>query len=640
MFHILGNQHTLRISFSMAALVFSIVLYILVRALGTGQSHKNLHFRSLTATVILGNLISILDYIFRMSRLFPTPQEICLFLLLAVFEFNVALTYYMSVYVVGFIGDYKHKDLFGSINQKIFISSVIIFAGVFLYRLLIYQGPDRMEDVSLWVHIVLGYVYELYFLFYAIFLFIIKGKSMGKRAHYTAIAAYTVSILGVIVELFNTIGAGPGILYNYFGAVIGLYIFYIGVETPDYKNLLQSMKDLESARKAADEANIAKSAFLANMSHEIRTPINAVIGMNEMIIRESSEPQIVGYSKDIEGAGKNLLSIINDILDLSKIEAGKMEIQDQAYSLKNLINDVVNMITFKCKEKELDFIINADPTLPDKLSGDEVRIRQVIINLLNNAVKYTKVGSVTLSVTGEISGDEINLGLSVKDTGIGIKAEDIDKIFGKFDRVDVDRNKTIEGTGLGLAITDSLLKAMKGKVSVESKYGVGSEFKVSIPQKIIDHAPMGQYDKEAGDRKETVKYHEAFRAPEAIVLHVDDTPLNHSVMKGLLKKTGVKIHTAMNGPESVAMAEAQKYDIIFMDYRMPHMDGVEALRTIRSNPESPNADTPIICLTADAVAGERERYLAEGFADYLTKPVDAGLLEELMLKFLPEEKVE
>ena len=640
MIGILGPGNALRISFSLAALIFSLILYILVVMLGTGQVHKNLKFRTLVIVVVLGNLISILDFVFRMSGVFVTNPAIRLVLFLLVFQFNIFLTYFIALYMEGFFPEFANRARIDRINRYVVISSVICVVAVLIYRLFIYQGPGAPEQIPMWVNILLAYVYELYFLIYAICLFIFKGRTLSKRARYTAIAAYVVCIAGVVGEVFNTLGKGPGIFFNYFGAVIGLYIFYIGVETPDYQNLLQSVKDLKEAREEAVDANMAKSAFLANMSHEIRTPINAVIGMNEMILRESSEETVLGYARDIEGAGKNLLSIINDILDLSKIEAGRMEILNEEYSLKKLINDVVNMISFKCREKNLDFLIEIEPKLPEALFGDEVRVRQVLVNLLNNAVKYTNGGSVTLSVFGERTGDFVPLNLSVKDTGIGIKDEDIDRIFGKFDRVDTERNKSIEGTGLGLAITSGLVSAMGGSIRVSSRYGAGSEFVVSIPQKIADDTPVGRYDegfKNSGDRHEE-KYHESFRAPGALILHVDDTPLNHTVMKSLLKKTGVKIDMAMNGPESVAMADEKKYDLIFMDYRMPHMDGVEALKTIRSNENSPNADTPVICLTADAVSGARDRYLAEGFTDYLTKPLDAGLLEEIMIKYLPDDK--
>ena len=636
-----GEANILRISFSVAALLFGVILYILIRVLGTGQVHQNRRFRTLVISVVFGTLFAILDNIFRKTGLFDLPATLCIFMVMAGYEANVILTYYMSGYVAGFFDkEFYHKDFYALLNKRIFISSFFVSACLIIYKLFIYQGPDDPYTMPFYVKIIMGYAYELYYLAYAIGLFIILGRKISKRARFTAIAALAVTVSGVFAALINAITNGPGIQFNYFAAVMGLYIFYIGVETPDYKNLLQSMIELDKAREEAEAANKSKSAFLANMSHEIRTPINAVIGMNEMIIRESSEEAVVGYAKNIESAGKNLLSIINDILDLSKIEAGKMEIINTEYSLIGLINDVVNMISFKCREKNLKLMINLEPTLPRRLLGDEVRIRQVIINILNNAVKYTNEGSVTLTVTGEKEDDMVNLAVSVKDTGIGIKKEDIHNIFGKFNRVDLENNQSIEGTGLGLAITGGLLQAMNGHVHVESEYGEGTEFLIHVPQKIIDSQPVGEYREgltETTGKPE--KYRESFHAPGAVILHVDDTKVNHSVMKSLLKKTGVKMDMAINGPDSIALAKEKKYDIILMDYRMPHMDGIEALQAIRNDEEGQNKETPVICLTADAVSGARERYMSEGFTDYITKPVDAVLLEKILVKYLPSEKV-
>ncbi|MBR5336671.1 MAG: response regulator [Lachnospiraceae bacterium] len=637
-----GEDNILKVAFSIAALVFGIVLYILICALRNERVNRDLKFRTLVFSVVLGDIFIIFDILVRKSGKFDLPPAICILLVMIGYEANVLLTFFMSQYISGFFTDhFTHKGFFEQFNRRLVIASLILNVVFIVYKLFIYQGPDDPAQMPFYVKIIMGYAFELYYLIYAVCLFAILGKHLSKRARRTGILALAVTTLGVVMAFINAVTNGPGINYNYFAAVMGLYIFYIGVETPDYKKLMRSVKELEAARMAADEANMAKSVFLANMSHEIRTPINAVIGMNEMILRESSEDAILGYAGDIDGAGKNLLSIINDILDLSKIEAGKMEIVNDKYSLKSLINDVVNMISFKCREKDLDFQVDLDPSLPDGLSGDEVRIRQIIINILNNAVKYTKKGSVRFTTSGERRGDDLDLAISVKDTGIGIKKEDLDKIFGKFDRVDTDKTKSIEGTGLGLAITDGLLKAMNGHVHVDSEYGVGSEFLIHIPQKVVDDTPVGKPNDVNRKTKEAAgRYHESFRAPNACILHVDDTAVNHTVMKGLLKKTGVKIDMAMNGPESVAMAEEKKYDLIFMDYRMPHMDGVEALRTIKSNDEGTNAHTPVICLTADAVSGARDRYLAEGFDDYLAKPVDPVLLEEIMVRYLPEEKIE
>ena len=416
---------------------------------------------------------------------------------------------------------------------------------------------------------------------------------------------------------------------------------------------------LEEARRASE----AKTDFLANTSHEIRTPINAVLGMNEMIMRETAKAEkltganpeeyresfdkIKHYSGNVGSAGNNLLSIINDILDFTKIEEGKMNIVKVEYQLSSLINDVSNMIYFKAKEKNLSFVTEVDEKLPDRLYGDVVRVRQVITNILNNAVKYTDEGSVSLKISGtreDVSSDGkpvMNLIVAVADTGIGISKENISKLFGKFERIDLEKNSTKEGTGLGLAITKMLLDMMGGDIKVESTYGVGSTFTISIPQVVLSEEPVGnfteKFEKSLGEKK---AYHESFRAPTAKILIVDDTKMNLVVATAFLKETMVQIDTASGGKESVEMASKNKYDVILMDQRMPEMDGEEALHAIKSAKDGPNIGTPVICLTADAVVGARERYLSKGFDDYLTKPIDSTYLERTLKKYIPEEKIE
>ena len=399
-------------------------------------------------------------------------------------------------------------------------------------------------------------------------------------------------------------------------------------------------KLLEIAKAHAEKANTAKSEFLASMSHEIRTPINAVLGMNEMIIRESKDKKITKYARNVESAGKNLLSIINDILDFSKIEAGKMEIVNAIYKLSSVLNDVTNMIIFKAKQKNLEFHVNVDETLPDELFGDPVRVRQVVVNILNNAVKYTDKGSVSFHVEGVRNDDMINLIFIVKDTGIGIKSEDLPKLFGKFQRVDLERNSTVEGTGLGLSITKNLLEMMKGEVNVDSEYGKGSTFTIRLPQKIIRDEAIGNFQEKFNQYIQSMRaYRESFRAPEAHILVVDDTDMNLTVVEGLLSKTEIKIDTASSGFEALSLTKKTKYDLIFMDQRMPQMDGTEAMQNIRSQDGGMNHDTPVICLTADAVSGAREEYLRLGFTNYLSKPVEGPAIENMLVKYLPESKV-
>ncbi|MCR5356406.1 MAG: response regulator [Lachnospiraceae bacterium] len=397
---------------------------------------------------------------------------------------------------------------------------------------------------------------------------------------------------------------------------------------------------LKLEKLAADEANKAKSKFLADMSHEIRTPINAILGMNEMILREAGDKDIREYGRNIQISGNNLLQLINSILDFSKIEDGKMEIVPIRYSTSELITYLVNSITERAQSKGLEFKIYVDPALPSELYGDDTRINQVIMNLLTNAVKYTHEGSVTLTIEGRERKDgKICLFVEVKDTGIGIKESDMDKLFESFERLDVIRNRNIEGTGLGMSIVTSLLSLMDSELKVESRYGKGSAFSFELWQKIEDETPIGKYVPVTGGDADEHSYKESFKAEDAHILIVDDTKVNIVVAINLLKSTGIRIDTALSGDEAIGLAERNDYDVILMDQRMPGMDGTQTLKEIRALDNRRNHDTPVICLTADAIRGARERYMEEGFSDYLTKPVSGAALERMLLTYLPKEKV-
>ncbi|MBO4928435.1 MAG: response regulator [Clostridiales bacterium] len=416
--------------------------------------------------------------------------------------------------------------------------------------------------------------------------------------------------------------------------------------------------ELLEEKVRAESANLAKSDFLANMSHEIRTPINAVLGMNEMILREDRRAQeladddaagmrealenIGTYSGDVKKAGHNLLAIVNDILDFSKIEAGRLDIMEAPYQLSSLLNDLNNMILFKAQDKALDFSIEVDKTLPHELCGDEMRIRQILTNLLNNAVKYTEAGAVKLIFGGEKKEDGmLDLKVAVSDTGIGIRSEDLEKLFTKFERLEMEHNSTVEGTGLGLAITQSLLEMMHGRIEVQSEYGKGTTFTVTIPQEIVSEVPLGDFQAHFEENMlEAKPYRESFRAPQAHLLIVDDTRINLTVVVNLLKNTKIKIDTSTSGAGAVERAEKTKYDLILMDQRMPEMDGTQTLHLIRATEGGASQNVPVICLTADAVIGAKERYISQGFSDYLTKPIDIAALEKMLIKHLPPEKVE
>ncbi len=413
--------------------------------------------------------------------------------------------------------------------------------------------------------------------------------------------------------------------------------------TEDIDKERRERERLIDASERAVAASEAKSAFLSNMSHEIRTPINAVLGMNEMILRESDDKNILGYSENIRSAGSTLLGLINDILDFSKIEAGKMEIIPVDYDLSSVINDLVNMIQTKADAKGLKLEFEISREVPKLLHGDEVRIKQIVTNILTNAVKYTEKGRVTLCIDYEKIPDEedcILLDVAVKDTGIGIKEEDMKKLFSEFDRIEEKRNRNVEGTGLGMSITKRLLEMMGSELQVESKYGLGSKFSFSLRQTVIKWEELGDY--EAAYKASLAsrgKYHEKFRAPKAEILVVDDTPMNLEVFINLLKKTEIKIETAATGEEALSLAFDKEYDVIFLDHMMPDKDGIETLHEMRERKDAPNLQTPVICLTANAISGAREKYLAEGFDNYLTKPIDSVKLEEMLIEYLPEEKI-
>ena len=406
------------------------------------------------------------------------------------------------------------------------------------------------------------------------------------------------------------------------------------------KEAEKAKEEAERAKEIAQEANRAKSEFLANMSHEIRTPINAVLGMDEMILRESTDSKISEYALDIKQAGNMLLSLINDILDFSKIESGKMDIIPVDYDLGILLSDTIDMIRSRAEEKKLQLELKIESNTPVHLHGDEVRLRQIITNILTNAVKYTPEGKVILTVSGKkVSAEAVQLYVSVKDTGIGIKKEDIGRLFDSFQRVDESRNRNIEGTGLGLSITMRLLNLMGSRLQVESTYGEGSDFYFYLEQKQLDDEVIGEdIQKYCENEKGKISTStEQFYAPDARILVVDDNKMNLKVFVGLLKKHGMQIDTVMSGKECLEQMEKNAYHMIFMDHLMPEMDGLETLRQIRELKTNRSKDAVIIILTANAVSGAREMYLQEGFADYLSKPIIAAKLEKMIQKYLPAE---
>ena len=421
----------------------------------------------------------------------------------------------------------------------------------------------------------------------------------------------------------------------------------VGLLTSVLLMFLNRMYEEENAlsqrqKKEIEELNRAENHFFSSMSHEIRTPINTIIGLNEIILREDTSEEVAENARNIQGASKLLLSLINDILDISKIKSGKMEIVNVSYETGALFSEIVNMIWIKAREKGLEFKLQVDSSIPSMLCGDEVRIKQVLINLLNNAVKYTSEGSVTLSVRCERQNvNKVRVWYSVEDTGQGVKKENIPYIFNAFRRVDEERNRYIEGTGLGLSIVQQLVDLMGGEISVNSVYTKGSTFIVQLDQDIVDEKALGTFTLASRAKvHESESYQQSFEAPDAHILVVDDNDMNLMVVRKLLAKTKIHIDTAASGAECLRLTQNHHYDCILMDHLMPEMDGIECLHALRVQPGGLCQDAPVVALTANAGSDNQLLYRKEGFSGYLAKPVSGALLEAAVLSILPKELVQ
>lgn len=464
----------------------------------------------------------------------------------------------------------------------------------------------------------------------------------------TAVTAASCSVCVILTGIWRNIdGTDTDRYYVVQEVVISLGIIFMSLIVAEIVNsliteqnhrLLDALRKEKRSQQEAEAANMAKSSFLANMSHEIRTPINAILGMNEMILREEKDPAIRGYAGNIQASGNSLLSIVSDVLDISKIESGKLEIIPVDYEVNSLISDCCNMAAGRAKAKELELLVECADNVPMKLCGDETHIRQIIMNLLTNAVKYTEKGTVKLIVSGRFTDGGFVLKVDVSDTGIGIAEENLPQLFTQFQRFDLQRNRNIEGTGLGLSIVKRLCDLMSGTITARSVLGSGSTFTVELPQKVVDSTPCGgvNLNYSAGAEHE---YHHSFEAPEAKILAVDDLPVNLLVIANLLKETRIKIDTAGSGRECMDKCSQQKYDLILMDHMMPEMDGVLTFEKLHGDKSSPNFETPVIMLTANALAGMREQYMDVGFADYVSKPVRGAKLEEAIRRNLPESLI-
>lgn len=564
------------------------------------------------------------------GQLFPGARQIL---------WGSNIIYLVSTIFLAFLWVYYSMVvLFGKVKKRV----LIVMGGVSLFAALLNfftpltgwiftldQNNLYHRGDLIWLNWVLVYPFQILPIFTVPF-------SKKEKQEKMAILLYPVAPL--VTTVIQTAFYGVSVAQT--GATCSALLMYIMLQSREISEHVRKQQELHEEKEIARQASEAKGRFLANMSHEIRTPINAVLGMDTMILRESKEPTIKQYAMNIQNAGQTLLSLVNDVLDISKIESGKMELVPVQYELSSLINDVFNIIKIKAEASDLTLVLDISPNLPRGLIGDDVRIRQILMNLMSNAVKYTDNGSVTLTVK-EISREEakVRIHFSIKDTGIGIKEEDIHKLFSEYQRLDLEKNRNVEGTGLGMSITYQLLSLMDSKLQVSSVYGEGSDFYFDLEQDVYDSDEIGDIQAGVAAAAENYSYSVPFIAPDAKILLVDDNQMNRDVFCGLIKDMQLQIDQAGGGIEALDKILTTQYDIVFLDHMMPDMDGIEVLKHVKTAEYQPNADTVFIALTANAIAGAREIYLKAGFEDYLSKPIIPAGLEQVLRRYLPSEKM-
>lgn len=627
-----------RIYFCVASLLFSMLLYIFTRVKYSTEK-RNFYFRLVVIANFAASLIEILRSLCYFLPFGPgSTYFIPRFLQSVNFITSSLMTFTYILYLIHFVPERSRLLNAFMVFCTVAFSLYTVFCLINIRTgwIVTYDPLQNRYDLTrgplyLWV----GYMFPAVLIAFALIIFILDLYEQPKESRFVMILAISCSFGGMALQ-----PALHGLVtITTFSAVVGLYLWYFAIENADFKKLKNVMLSLEKAKIEAQNANEAKSGFLASMSHEIRTPMNAVLGLDEMILNTEDMEKVHDYAVKMRSSGKALLAIINDILDYSKIESGKMSLVEMDYHLLSLVRELELFYGPVAKAQGLEFKLDVDQSLPECLYGDEFRIRQILRNLLDNGMKFTKLGSVGLKIGGEIKGDTLYLVISVIDTGIGIREEDLENLFISFERLEEPKNRSVGGTGLGLVIVKRLVEMMQGTITVESNFGEGSKFTARIPQRIVDRKTLAETRLEV-QRSEGKTEDERYRTPNATVLVVDDNNVNLIVASGFLKRTGAKVVTCESGATCLELLKKQKFDIIFMDIMMPEMDGMETLRKSQNLGGNLNRFTPFIALTANMVPGLRDQYLELGFTDYVSKPIDSERLFDVYFRCIPQDLVQ